>query len=72
MAEDTQSTAANENMPEVFCALCLTRRAVLVEGAGPHAFCIKCTDASNKRHANATLPTDPALLYGLSQLFSLS
>jgi hypothetical protein len=62
--------ADNENVAPTFCYFC-PRRAVLVEG-DPHAFCIKCADASNKRFRARTLPTDPATLYGLSQLFSAS
>jgi hypothetical protein len=65
--------ADNENAAPTFCGLCFTRRAVLVEGGGPHAFCIRCTHASNKRHATGrALPTDPAILYGISQLFRAS
>jgi hypothetical protein len=64
--------ADNENAVPIFCTLCFTRRAVPVEDGTPHAFCIKCMDASVKRHAKRTLPTDPAILYGLSQLFSAS
>jgi hypothetical protein len=63
--------ADTEGPAPTFCYFC-GRRAVLVEGNGPHAFCIKCVDASNKRHANDTLPTDSAILYALSQLFSAS
>jgi hypothetical protein len=63
--------ADNEDRAPTFCYFC-DRRAVLVEGGGPHAFCIKCMDTSAKRHANDTLPTDPAILYGLSQLFRAS
>jgi hypothetical protein len=53
-----------------FCYFC-DRRAVLVEGGGPHAFCIKCIDASAKRFRGAAWPTDPAILFDLSQLFGM-
>ena len=65
--------ADNEDRAPTFCYFC-GRRAVLVEGGGPHAFCIKCHHDSAKRHAESVfkLPTDPAILYGISQLFSAS
>jgi hypothetical protein len=63
--------ADNENVPPTFCYFC-DRRAVLVEGGGPHAFCIKCMDASAKRHANDTLPTDPYLNWCACQALGLS
>jgi hypothetical protein len=62
--------ADNESPAPTFCALCFTRRAVAVEGAGP-PFCIKCIDASNKRYAGAAWPTDPALQWGIIQALGM-
>jgi hypothetical protein len=63
--------ADNENAAPTFCYFC-DRRAVLVDGGGPNASCIKCMHDSAKRFRGAAWPTDPAILYGLSQLFSAS
>jgi hypothetical protein len=60
------TSEGEDEIAPTFCYFC-DRRAVLVPGGGPHAFCIKCIDASNKRHASAAWPTDPAILYGISQ-----
>jgi hypothetical protein len=65
--------ADNENAAPTFCYFC-SRRAVLVEGGGPNAFCIKCMDAGNKRHANdiLALPTDLAMRTGIDQALGIS
>jgi hypothetical protein len=62
--------ADNEDAPEpLYCTFCDRRAAKPV--AGP-PLCIKCVHDGAKRHAERRLPTDPAILYGLSQLFSAS
>jgi hypothetical protein len=53
--------ADNENTAPTFCYFC-DRRAVLVEGGGPHAFCVRCIRASAKRHPRLFEPPDDPYL----------
>jgi hypothetical protein len=63
MTEDVlPPDADNENTAPTFCYFC-DRRAVLVPGGGPHAFCVRCIRESAKRNPLVfpELPSDPYL-----------
>jgi hypothetical protein len=53
--------AESEDRVPTYCFFC-GRRAALAPDGGPNAFCIKCLDASAKRHPRLFEPPDDPYL----------